>query len=152
MKGSRGVEERRQQILGDVDFARIGELEHGRSLLLRRVLEDDDGMLARGRLEYVPEVGGHGGKDDFVRLEGGAVGTGEGDVDEILTRVEVAERRGHVHREVVPFEAVFLRRAHDNDSLKSEIRSVKRLKVQLALRKFSYNKRASDQRNRLLMR
>ena len=45
-------------------------------------------------------------------LEGGPVGAGQGDVHKVLARVEVAEGGGHVHREVVPLEAVLLSDAH----------------------------------------
>ena len=45
-------------------------------------------------------------------LEGGPVGAGQGHVDKVLARVEVAEGGGHVHREVVPLEAVLLSDAH----------------------------------------
>ena len=41
-----GVEEGGQQLLRHVDLARVGELQHGRGLVPRRVLQDDDRVLA----------------------------------------------------------------------------------------------------------
>ena len=41
------VEERREEILRDVDLAGVGELERRRGLVPSGVLQDDDRMLAR---------------------------------------------------------------------------------------------------------
>ena len=43
-------------------------------------------------------------------LQGGPIRTSQGDVNKVMPAVEVTERGGHVDREVVPLEAVLLRR------------------------------------------
>ena len=45
-----GVEEGGEELLGHVDFAGVGELQHGGGLVPRSVLQDDDRVLARGLL------------------------------------------------------------------------------------------------------
>ena len=47
-----------------------------------------------------------------MSLEGRSVGAGQGNVDEVVPGVEITKRGGHVHREVVPLEAVLLSDAH----------------------------------------
>ena len=47
-----------------------------------------------------------------MRLEGGPVGAGQGDVHKVLPVVEVSEGGGDVHGEVVPLQAVLLGDAH----------------------------------------
>ena len=44
-------DERREEILRDVDLAGVGELEHRRGLVPSGVLQDDDRMLARRLLK-----------------------------------------------------------------------------------------------------
>ena len=45
-------------------------------------------------------------------LEGRPVGAGQGHVGKVIPGVEVTERGGHVHREVVPLQAVLLGATH----------------------------------------
>ena len=44
------MEEGGEELLGHVDFASVGELQHGRGLVPGSVLQDDDRVLARGLL------------------------------------------------------------------------------------------------------
>ena len=46
-----------------------------------------------------------------MSLEGGSVSACQGNIDKVMPGVEVAERGGHVDREVVPLQAVLLCRA-----------------------------------------
>ena len=43
-------------------------------------------------------------------LKGGPIRASQGHVNKVMPAVEVTERGGHVDREVVPLEAVLLRR------------------------------------------
>ena len=47
-----------------------------------------------------------------MSLEGGTIGTSQGDINKVMPGVEVTKRGGHVDREVVPLEAVLLSAAH----------------------------------------
>ena len=47
-----------------------------------------------------------------MSLEGGTIGTSQGDINKVMPGVEVTKRGGHVDREVVPLEAVLLGAAH----------------------------------------
>ena len=57
----------------DVHLSGVGKLEHGARLILARVLQDDDRMLAGCRLQDVPEVRRHRGEDHLVRIQGAPV-------------------------------------------------------------------------------
>ena len=46
-----------------------------------------------------------------MSLQGGTIGTSQGNINKVMPGVEVAEGAGHVDREVVPLQAVLLCRA-----------------------------------------
>lgn len=50
------MKERWQELLGHVDFTSVGKLQHGRGLLPASVFQDNDGMLARGRLNDIYSI------------------------------------------------------------------------------------------------
>jgi len=50
------VQQRRQKVLGHVDFAGVGELQHGGGLIATSVLQDDDRMLARRLLKMKQNI------------------------------------------------------------------------------------------------
>ena len=84
-------------VVDGTDLSGVGELQHGAGLLLARVLQDDDGVLAGRCLQDVPEVAGHGGEDDFVCVQRRPVGTRQGDVHKVLRqRVRSASWEPHI--------------------------------------------------------
>ena len=64
----------------------VGKLQHCTGLILARVLEDDDGVLARGGLQDVAEVGRHRGEDHLVRVQRAPVRARQSHVDKILNK------------------------------------------------------------------
>ena len=111
----------------------VGKLQHCTGLILARVFEDDDGVLARRGLQDVAEVGGDRGEDHLVRVQRAPVRARQSHVDKILNKydphiqvdcydrtymsdVEISEGGSHVEVEVVPAQAVLLRRPHPSCS------------------------------------
>ena len=64
----------------------VGKLQHCTGLILARVLEDDDGVLARRGLQDVAEVGGDRGEDHLVRVQRAPVRARQSHVDKILNK------------------------------------------------------------------
>lgn len=89
-------------------LAVIDELDDPLEVREGHVPEDNDGMLPGGDVpQDLPEVGGAGGQDDLVGLEGLALGA-EGDVDKVLVGQQLLEGAGHAVLVVVPLQAVRL--------------------------------------------
>jgi hypothetical protein len=55
-KTTRRIQEGWEKLLGHIDFAGVGELQHGLGHLASRVLQYDDRVLARRGFEDISEV------------------------------------------------------------------------------------------------